>query len=102
AALQRRQIDLPAVTMIDHAPGAELVRERERVCRCGTCQRTGHPPYLVATGDLHDDVVVGRWASEQPVSQRAADEPPVLGDRRERAEWHGHQSTHYASAPSRW
>ena len=94
---ERQQVDLPAPFARDHAPGAELIRERERVRRGGAAERARDAPDLVAAVRRDDDVVVGRPASQQPVAERAADEPCVGNERRDRIERLGHG----AGGPSR-
>ena len=92
AALQRRDVDLPAAVAGDDAPGAELVGELER--------GAAGAPAQAARGAAHvavdDDVEVGRRAPEQAIAQRAAHEPRALAGQRLA------QGLDHSATPSRW
>ena len=92
AALQRGEVDLPAAVAGDHAPGAELVGELERGAARAAAEAAGGAAHVA----VDDDVEVGRRAAQQPVAQRAADEPGALAGQR-LAQRLDHNAT-----PSRW
>ena len=92
AALQRGDVDLPAAIAGDDAPGAELVGELERGAT-GPAPEAARGAAHVA---VHDDVEVGRRTAQQPVAQRAPDEPRALP--RQRLAQH----LDHSGVPSRW
>ena len=92
AALQRRDVDLPAAVARDHAPGAELVGELERGAACAAAQAARGPAHVA----VDDDVEVGRRAPQQPIAQGAAHEPRALAGQRLA------QRLDHSATPSRW
>ena len=78
AALQRRDVDLPAAVAGDHAPGAELVGELERGAAGAAAQAARGAAHVA----VDDDVEVGRRAAQQAIAQRAAHEPRALAGQR--------------------
>ena len=97
-ALQRHQVDLPAAVAGDHAPGAERLRERERVPAraAGDAARRSA---AASPGD--DDVEVGSRAAaaadRAPRRRRASRRPE-----RRRAPRSGGRRSRVTGVPSRW
>jgi hypothetical protein len=92
AALQRGEVDLPAAIAGDDAPRAELVGELERRPARAAAEAAGRAAHVT----VDDHVEVGRRAPQEPVAQRAADEPGALAGQR-LAQRLDHNAT-----PSRW
>ena len=92
AALQRRDVDLPAAVARDHAPGAELVGELERGAAGAAAQAARGAAHVA----VDDDVEVGRRAPQQAIAQRAAHEPRALAGQRLA------QRLDHSATPSRW
>jgi hypothetical protein len=92
AALQRRDVDLPAAVAGDHAPGAELVGELERGAAGAPAQTAGGAAHVAVD---HDVEIWGR-APEQAIAQRAAHEPRTLAGQRLA------QGLDHSATPSRW
>ena len=89
-----RDVGLPAVVARDDAPGAELVRERERGRARGAGQRAGRGS--IGPSATRSRSVAG-GSPEQLVADRAADDPAgTLAERVAR------QRQHVGHAPSRW
>jgi hypothetical protein len=82
-----QHVELPAVVARDHPPGSEGLRERERVAAGPAARGPRHR--LGIAGDDH--VEVGGRALQQPVADRAADQPrrrPEGRDRMQRIAGH--------------
>ena len=94
-ALQRLQVDLPRLARPDDAPAAEHVGELERRAAGRPRDPARRGPGVALEHDV--DVLVGAAPAEQPVADRAADDPGARV-----AERVADRLDHAAGAPSRW